>query len=310
MWRGRADKFDMRDWFYPYYCGAGRGAREKYREVHGRWQKRVFRRPRLIYVVFAIPIAVLGLVDRANLLLWFLSLLLGLFLGAYVALVESPPARIENWRTGFEGERRTARALAPLCRRGCVLLHDLSDRRTNEQNHKGNIDHVVVSPAGVFLLDSKWLGGEASIDGDTVHVQMRDDDDDFYDLPNLARGMRGRAIRLRNDISRQTGVHFVQAVVVFWNGFEEKQVTSGNVVYVQGEHLLDWLGEQRPQANMTADHVERVASCINHVRPREHRAWWDRLSAFGLRGTDTLDQGATDRASHRPRGHRRDFPAI
>jgi hypothetical protein len=122
----------VRDWLYPYYCGAGHGAREKYREVHGRWRKRVFRRPRLIYVVLAIPIVVLGFAEHANPLLWLLGVVLSIFLGAYMALVESPPARIENWRTGFEGERRTARALAPLRRRGYVLLHDLPDRRTNE----------------------------------------------------------------------------------------------------------------------------------------------------------------------------------
>ena len=272
----------MRDWLYPYYCGAGRGAREKYREVHDRWRKRVFRRPRLIYVALAMPIAVLGFVQHANIWLWSLGLLLSITLGAYMAFIESPPARIENWRTGFEGERRTARALAPLRRRGYVLLHDLPDRRTGQQNHKGNIDHVVISTAGVFLLDSKWLGGEASIDGDTVHVQMRDDDEDSYDLSKLACGMRGCAVRLREDIAQQTDVRWVQPVVVFWNRFEARQVTSENVVFVHGEHLVDWLGEQSPQ--MTADKVARVASCIEDVRPYEHRAWWNRLPAFVLHG--------------------------
>ena len=272
----------MRDWLYPYYCGAGRGAREKYREVHDRWQKRVFRRPRLIYVVLATPILVVAVLERHNLLLLGFGVFLGMLLGAYVALLESPPGRIENWRTGFEGERRTARALAPLRRRGYVLLHDLPDRRTGQQNHKGNIDHVVISTAGVFLLDSKWLGGEASIDGDTVHVQMRDDDEDSYDLSKLACGMRGCAVRLREDIAQQTDVRWVQPVVVFWNRFEARQVTSENVVFVHGEHLVDWLGEQSPQ--MTADKVARVASCIEDVRPYEHRAWWNRLPAFVLHG--------------------------
>ena len=272
----------MRDWLYPYYCGAGRGAREKYREVHDRWQKRVFRRPRLIYVVLATPILVVAVLERHNLLLLGFGVFLGMLLGAYVALLESPPGRIENWRTGFEGERRTARALAPLRRRGHVLLHDLPDRRTSEQNHKGNIDHVVVSPAGVFLLDSKWLGGEASIDGDTVHVQMRDDDEDSYDLSKLGSAMRGRAVRLREDIVQQTGVRWVQPVVVFWNDFEAGQVLSKDVVYVHGDRLVDWLQEQRPQ--ITANKVARAASCIDDVRPFEHRAWWDRRPAFGLRG--------------------------
>jgi hypothetical protein len=238
----------------------------------------------LIYVVLATPILVVAALDRHNLWLLGFGVFLGMLLGAYVALLESPPGRIENWRTGFEGERRTARALAPLRRRGYVLLHDLPDRRTSQQNHKGNIDHVVISPAGVFLLDSKWLGGEASIDGDTVHVQMRDDDEDSYDHSKLACGMRGRAVRLREDIVQQTDVGFVQAVVVFWNDFEAKLVVSEKVVFVHGEHLVDWLQEQRLQTNMTTDQVARVASCIEDVRPPEHRAWWNRRPAFGLQG--------------------------
>ncbi len=278
----------MRDWLYPYYCGAGRGAREKYREVNARWQKRVFKRPRLIYIVLAAPIGVVGLLERGNFWLWGLGVFLGLLLGAYIALLESPPARIEHWRTGFEGERRTARALAPLRRRGHVLLHDLPDRRTSERHHKGNIDHVVVSPAGVFLLDSKWLGGEASIEGDTVHVQMRDDDDDSYDFSGLARGMRGRAVRLREDIVQQTGVRFVQPVVVFWNHFEARQVTSESVVYVHGDRLVDWLEEQPPR--MTVDTVARVVACIEDVRPSEYRAWWHRPTSR-LRDRNTPSAG-------------------
>jgi hypothetical protein len=238
----------------------------------------------LIYVVLATPIAVLGFVEHPNIWLWAVGVGLSIALGAYMAIIESPPGRIENWRTGFEGERRTARALAPLRRRGYVLLHDLPDRRTSQQNHKGNIDHVVVSPAGVFLLDSKWLGGEASIDRGTVHVQMRDDDEDSYDIPKLASAMRGRAVRLREDIVKQIDVGFVRPVVVFWNDFEASQVTSEKVVFVHGEHLVDWLQEQRLPTNMTADQVARVASCIEDVRPYEHHVWWNRRPAFGLQG--------------------------
>jgi hypothetical protein len=204
----------------------------------------------------------------------------------YAALRESPPAYIENWRTGFEGERRTARALAPLRRDGCVLLHDLPDRRIGGQDSKGNIDHVVVSRAGVFLLDSKWLGGEVSIERDAVHVQMRDDDDDSYDLRWLARGMRGRAVRLQEDIVQESGVRFVQTVVVFWNKFDAGRVIGDKIVFVHGEHLVDWLLEQKP--TMTPERVAHVAACIKAARPSEHRAWWNRLPMPGGRGRGRL----------------------
>lgn len=273
----------MFDWLYPYYCGAGRGARAKYDETSRRWRKRVLPRVRWIFVGLAVPLAVGTGLAQHRLWIWFFGLALGVLVAMYAALRESPPAYIENWRTGFEGERRTARALAPLRRDGCVLLHDLPDRRIGGQDGKGNIDHVIVSRAGVFLLDSKLLGGEASIDGDVIHVQMRDDDDESYDMCWLARGMRGRAVRLQQDIAEQTGVCFVQAVVVFWNKFDAGRVVGDKIIFVHGEHLIDWLREQKP--TMTPERVAHVAACIRVARPSEHSGWWDRLPTLGLAST-------------------------
>ena len=59
-----------------------------------------------------------------------------------------------NWRRGARGERRTARQLRPLLRRGWVVFHDLAIPRSG-----ANADHLVIGPGGVFLIDSKnWRG--------------------------------------------------------------------------------------------------------------------------------------------------------
>lgn len=279
----------MRDWFYPYYCGAGRGARSKYREVCKHWRERVFKRswlPRLLCVIPALLIEVAAVLARGNPWPLGVGVILGGLLVGLIALLDSPPAGAERWRTGFEGERRTARVLAPLRRSGYALLHDLPDHRSSDRDYKGNIDHVVVSPAGVFLLDSKWLGGEASINGDVIHLQRRDDEDDSYDLAWLASGMRGRAIRLQEDIAQQAGVRWVQPVVVFWNKFEAGLVEGKNIVFVHGDRLVGWLEEQ--SGEMSPDWVAQVAACIEDVRPPEHRVWWDRLPTLGLRGRGAL----------------------
>jgi hypothetical protein len=272
----------MRDWFYPYYCGAGRSARAKYDEASGRWRKRVFKRVRWIFVGLAVSLFVGTGLAQHRLWIWLFGLALGALMAVYIALRESPPGYIENWRTGYEGERRTARTLASLRRCGYVLLHDLPDRRTGKQERKGDIDHLVVCAGGVFLLNSKWLGGEASIMGDTVHIQRRDDDDDSYDLYKLACGMRGCALRLQEDIKQQTGVRWVQPVVVFWNKFDAELVKGHKIVFVHGERLVGWLEEQ--SGEMSPDWVAHVAACIKDARPSEHHTWWDRLPTLGLRG--------------------------
>jgi hypothetical protein len=271
----------VRDCLYPYYCGAGRGARDKYNQASDRWRKRVLRRLRLVFAGLGVALVVAARLDHHSFSSWALGLVLGALMALYMAVRASPPSYIENWRTGSDGERQTARALAPLRRRGYVLLHDLPDRRTGAQSRKGNIDHVVVSTAGVFLLDSKCLGGEVSIDGDAVYVQRLDDDEESYELPHLASAMRGRAVRLKEDIEKQTGIRSVQAVVVFWSPFAAEPVNGGRVVFMSGERLAGWLQEQTP--TMTQDMVSRVAAAIVHIRPPEHQTWWERLATFGLR---------------------------
>ena len=63
------------------------------------------------------------------------------------------------WRRGAAGERRTARLLAPLERRGGVVLHDLAI-----PGSAANIDHVVIGPGGVLVVDSKQYRGRLHLD--------------------------------------------------------------------------------------------------------------------------------------------------
>jgi hypothetical protein len=65
-----------------------------------------------------------------------------------------PSSATVAWRHGAEGERRTARLLAPLERRGYQVFHDLA-----VPGSAANVDHVVVGPTGVFVIDSKRYRG-------------------------------------------------------------------------------------------------------------------------------------------------------
>jgi Nuclease-related domain len=65
------------------------------------------------------------------------------------------------WRRGATGERRTARLLAPLERHGWAVLHDLAI-----PGSKANIDHLVIGPGGVVVIDSKRYWGRLRLDAD------------------------------------------------------------------------------------------------------------------------------------------------
>jgi Nuclease-related domain len=63
------------------------------------------------------------------------------------------------WRRGAVGERRTARLLASLERRGWAVLHDLAI-----PGSKANLDHLVIGPGGVAVIDSKQYRGRLWLD--------------------------------------------------------------------------------------------------------------------------------------------------
>lgn len=80
---------------------------------------------------------------------WATAAFAGALVGGLFALRQSPPAAIANWQAGAFGEEETAKQLRALERDGWVVLHDLANGTTN-------FDHVVLGPAGVFCLNSKW----------------------------------------------------------------------------------------------------------------------------------------------------------
>ena len=90
---------------------------------------------------------------------------LGLVVGVLAAVVAgwglrfrpSPEARA--WRLGAAGEQRTARLLDPLERHGWAVLHDLAI-----PGSRANIDHLVIGPGGVFVIDSKQYRGRLQLD--------------------------------------------------------------------------------------------------------------------------------------------------
>lgn len=74
----------------------------------------------------------------------------------------------ELWERGAQGEVATALALAELPP-PWVALHDLRwpDRP------RANIDHVVVGPGGVFVIDSKEWSGEVSLQDEVLRQNGR-----------------------------------------------------------------------------------------------------------------------------------------
>jgi hypothetical protein len=109
--------------------------------------------------------ATLGIGVGASVLGSLLAARLGLVFGGLAAMAVGwglrfrPSPDAIAWRRGAAGEQRTARLLSPLERQGWVVLHDLA-----VPGSRANIDHLVIGPGGVFVIDSKQYRGRLQLD--------------------------------------------------------------------------------------------------------------------------------------------------
>ena len=73
-------------------------------------------------------------------------------LGGAILKLTTDPQATRAWRIGAEGEEKLATALAEV-----EAITVLNDRRV--KGTRGNIDHIVIAPAGVFVVDAKNYRG-------------------------------------------------------------------------------------------------------------------------------------------------------
>jgi hypothetical protein len=165
-----------------------------------------------------------------------------------------PSRDARAWRQGAAGERRTARLLDPLERRGWAVLHDLAVPRS-----QANIDHLVIGPGGVFVIDSKQYRGRLRLDSSGRLWHGR------YPLAPAVRAVgfeADQAARVLTDPQVVLPIVAVHGAQVPWG-----KVVMDGVPVVPASRLPSML-RQLP----TVLGPERVAGLADQARLRFHAA--------------------------------------
>lgn len=79
-------------------------------------------------------------------------------LGGLILAMSDEPQSTQAWQRGAVGEEKLGRGLDKLQERGALVLHD---RRI--PGSRANIDHMVIGPPGVFVVDAKRYKGRPQL---------------------------------------------------------------------------------------------------------------------------------------------------
>jgi len=192
---------------------------------------------------------------------WVAGLVTGAVATAWIVILDEPPAYIEHWREGAEGEQKTAKALMPLERSGLRVVHDLRMRY-------GNYDHVAVGRAGVFLLETKNPNAIVELRGGVAHLRRRLDPEADNREDRIRPRTLSAAARLKEDIELRTGHRtWVQAVVVYWADFPQGFVDDGRCIFIHGPRLQPWMHD-RPEV-LDQVKVDEIAAAILFIANHE-----------------------------------------
>jgi hypothetical protein len=79
-------------------------------------------------------------------------------IGGLVLALSDDPQSTTAWAVGARGEELLAKRLDSLADQGVLTLHD---RRV--PGTQANIDHIVIAPSGVYVIDAKRYKGRPSL---------------------------------------------------------------------------------------------------------------------------------------------------
>jgi len=212
----------------------------------------------LILFIFCIILFATGeyLFNTIGLLLIPVLYLLGLF--SY--------KKYETWFKGDEGEKIVIRELEPLednyyLINGIVL-----------PGSRGDIDHIVIGPNGIFVIEAKNYSGEIFCIGDKWERQKTGRKGTVYDIKigspsnqvkRNAKMLKDLLIKNKREIFKRYSPHlWVHGIVVFTNPSCELKIRNKTVLVLRLKELYKFIKNTKSDALFPDDELKRMGKVI------------------------------------------------
>jgi len=226
------------------------------------------RQRKKILIALCVVIAILGLLEGALIASyvpfsiippWGRALLLvGVLLGIWWAekwgnrRIDAIDKDRDHWLRGADGEVKVGAALAKLSDLFCVI-NDLS-------TPYGNIDHVVVGPTGIFVLDSKAWRGIVTADrkGELLVNDKPTKKPYVRRFVRRYMGVRDKVLTLATGIDAPFNGIFVFTAA--W--VDARWRTTGPVNCMTDEQVYDYIAENKYTKKLNPEEITQIAQAF------------------------------------------------
>jgi hypothetical protein len=175
---------------------------------------------------------------------------------------------VNRLKMARDGEKLVAEGLQEMIKQGATVLNDI-------QGDKFNIDHVVVSKNGIYLIETKTFSKpakkEAKISFDNEHVFA----DGFLIDRNPIQQAKALTKWLQELLTQSTGVKFAIRPVVLFPGWFVEPMKRGQEVWILNPKALPTFISNEPVAlketdvHLAAFHLSRY---VRTYTPKQEKS--------------------------------------
>jgi hypothetical protein len=181
--------------------------------------------------------------------IWLLYIALAALLGLVWA-VQKIFHLSDRAAQGAKGEEQVGQVLESLRSKGWIILHDLLIPTA------GNIDHLIIGPAGIFVVETKSHRGRITVQGTQLLRNGKPLEKDFI------RQVKAQSMVLNQRLQQQLRQNwYIQPIICFTQAFVQ---IPGNRVENVWVLPLKWLLPtlERQPSRLTPTQVNHLASVI------------------------------------------------
>jgi hypothetical protein len=160
---------------------------------------------------------------------------------------------------GLEGERQVAKLLSRTLGDDYYLLNDVY-----LQGGGGDIDHIVLGPSGVFVLETKNWNGSITCNGD--EWQRPGKNNPSASPSRQVKRNTGRIKQLIDNSALRLGDVWVEGIVVFTNKHATLHLNGPTVQILKLPQLPNYLTQRRSSRIHSRQELEAVGKEISRLR--------------------------------------------
>jgi hypothetical protein len=177
--------------------------------------------------------------------------------------------RKNNRKKGEVGEKKSRRQLKLFLPKECIIMNDVVLEIS--PNYFNQFDHIILSPKGIYIVDTKNWNYEWDLPNDNSEWTSSDN---FKSNPNAQKIYHEKNFKIwikENFPEYEKVENFIKSKIIFLGEVNKNYGDEDTVL--KPKHIVKQMKIYATKGNINNDVLYNLAKCIKNAKPLNHWDW-------------------------------------